>query len=331
MTEEPLLLPTIVDLVRRYGCSVSHAALSPQHSIFRAPGIDGLVGFLVMRQCAVVLGDPICAPEDKTALADAFAAHCADNGWPILYVIATKDMLAYAQERGYAMMEFASLLIADPQYDLKTGHQNFHLRQHLSHVGRTGVTVQEYHTGITPDDHLEAQMESVYRRWVSARRGLQMYLADQRLFEDRSGRRWFIAELEGSIVGILSILDINCFDCHYLINIVFSLPEAPLYTNELMVVEVLSTLRKEGVRSVSFGVGPLAALGRVEGSGRLSEFLSRSIYRLASRVMSLHSKTVFWEKFHVARREPLYVLSQSSRFGLRELTALSMAFHISVT
>jgi hypothetical protein len=112
-------------------------------------------------------------------------------------------MLTYAQKRGYAIMEFASLLITDPQYDLKTDHQNFHLRQHLSHVGRSGVTVHEYPRGITPDDQLEAQMESVYRRWVAARRGLQMYLADQRLFEGRSGRRWFIAKLEGRVVGIL--------------------------------------------------------------------------------------------------------------------------------
>jgi lysylphosphatidylglycerol synthetase-like protein (DUF2156 family) len=56
-----------------------HAALSPQHSLFRAPGIDGVVGFLVMWRRAVVLGDPICAPENKTALADAFASHCAEH------------------------------------------------------------------------------------------------------------------------------------------------------------------------------------------------------------------------------------------------------------
>ncbi|MCX7102711.1 MAG: hypothetical protein NTX38_14830 [Methylobacter sp.] len=103
--------------------------------------------------------------------------------------------------------------------------------------------------------------------------------------------------------------------------------EAPM----TMVVEALSALRNECVPLVSFGVGPLAALGRIEGASRFSEFLSRSIYRLASRVINLHSKTVFWEKFHVTLREPLYLLSQSSRFGLRELTTLSLAFHISLT
>jgi hypothetical protein len=39
----------------------------------------------------------------------------------ILYLAATADMQAYAHERGYASMEFANLLMADPQYDPEEG------------------------------------------------------------------------------------------------------------------------------------------------------------------------------------------------------------------
>ena len=58
-----------VELVDRYGGSVSHAALNPLFSIFRAPAIDGLIGFRVVRGGAVVQGDPVCAPGLKTSLA----------------------------------------------------------------------------------------------------------------------------------------------------------------------------------------------------------------------------------------------------------------------
>ena len=63
----------VVELVRRHGGVMSHAALDPSRSIFRAPGIDGLICFLPALWSAAVLGDPVCAPEHKAALADAFA------------------------------------------------------------------------------------------------------------------------------------------------------------------------------------------------------------------------------------------------------------------
>jgi lysylphosphatidylglycerol synthetase-like protein (DUF2156 family) len=127
------------------------------------------------------------------------------------------------------------------------------------------------------------------------------------------------------------MLRINDFDCYNLINIVFSSPAAPLYTNELMVAAALQALRAEGIRSVCLGVGPLGALGLVDGFSSVTEFLSRSIYRLTAKVMCLHGRSMFWEKFHPTRREPLYLLFQSPHIGLRELNALLRAFHLSVT
>jgi len=332
MTEiSPLPLSSDVELVRRYGGVVSHAALDPSRSTFRAAGIDGLVGFLVVRRCAVVLGDPVCAPEQKAPLADAFAAHCAGKGWSILYANASAAMQAYSRERGYASMEFASLLLADPRNDPEAGHAGRHLRQHLNHTRRMGVTVHEYLGEEPPDTRLEAQAQAACEGWLADRRGPQMYLGRPRLFEDREGRRWFVAEHGGSVVGFLSMLRVSCVEGCSLVNIVFSSPAAPPRTNELMVSAALRALREEGADLVCLGVGPLAALGRIEGcGGAVTECLSRVLYRWVAGRMHLHGKTVFWEKFRVTRVEPLYLLFQSPRIGLGEFNALLRAFHFSV-
>lgn len=326
-----LPISSAVELVRRYGGPVSHAALDPLLSTFRVPDIDGLIGFLVVRHCAVVQGDPICAPEHKITLADAFSSYCADNGWSILYSAATKPMHAYARERGYATMEFAELLIADPLHDPELEHRGRHLRQHLNHARRTGLVVREYLGNTAQDARLETQIKAAYQHWQTARHGLQMHLGQQRLFADKPGRRWFIAELAGSVVGVLSMLRINSFESHNLINIVFSSPAAPLYSNELMVVTALQALREKGVRSVCLGVGPLAALGQIQGCNRTTEFLSRKLYQFAAKAMNLQGRTMFWEKYHVTQREPLYLIFQSPRIGLSELYALFKALHCSVT
>ncbi len=108
---------------------------------------------------------------------------------------------------------------------------------------------------------------------------------------------------------MLSMLRMDCFESHHLINIVFSSPTAPLYSNELMVVTALQALRDEDISSVCLGVGPLAALGQIQGCNSATEFLSRKLYQLAAKTMNLHGRTVFWEKYHVTQREPLYLTS----------------------
>ena len=323
-------LTSDIELVRRYGGPVSHAALDPSCTLFSVPGINGLIGFLPTRHSAVVLGDPICAPEHKAALADAFAAHCADLNRSVVYAVVTQDMHNYARERGYGAMEFASLLMADPQCDPEADRQGRHLRQHLNHTRRTGVTVREYQGDTSPDARLEAQAEAACEQWLTTRRGPQMFLGRPRLFEDRPGRRWFIAEQEGHVVGVLSMLRVSCIDSDSLINIVFSSPVAPIHTNELMVVTALRALREEGADSVCLGVGPKDALGQIDGCSGVTELLSRNIYRLAANIMHLHGKTLFWEKYRVTRREPLYLLFQSPHIRFREINALLQAFHFSV-
>jgi hypothetical protein len=42
---------------------------------------------------------------------------------------------------------------------------------------------------------------------------------------------------------------------------------------------------------------------------------------LAVKVINLHSRIVFWEKYHVTRREPLHLFFQTPRIGLCEFNA----------
>ncbi len=128
-----------------------------------------------------------------------------------------------------------------------------------------GVRVREYHGEASPDAWLETQAEEACAQWLTNRHGTQIHLGRPRLFGDKLGRRWFVAEHAGNIVGLLSMLRVGKGGGGRLINLVFSSPVAPLHTNELMVVTALRALREEGVSSVCLGIGPLEALGRIDG------------------------------------------------------------------
>lgn len=316
-----------VDIVRCHGGPVSHAALDPACREFAVPGLTGLIGFVLVRRCAVVYGDPIAAPADQGRLADAFAAHCAAQGWSILYLAASGSMYAYARARGYGAIEFAELLTGDPRHDPEAGHAGRHLRQNVNRVRRLGVTVREYAGAAAPDRRLEASAEAVYAAWCSARSGPQIYLGRFPLFANRSGRRWFIAEQGGELIGVLSMLRAHCSESRSLINLVFGSPAAPLHTGDLLVVAALQALREEGAGSVAFGIGPRGKLGLIAGFDGVTGFLARGIYRLAAQAMHLKGKTVFWEKYGVTGREPLYLLFQPPRIRFPELRALAQALH----
>lgn len=59
----------------------------------------------------------------------------------------------------------------------------------------------------------------------------------------------------------------------------------------------LRALRKEGAGSVCLGIGPMKALGQIEGYAAIVEWLFRKFYRLAAaKLMPQHGEKVFWEK-----------------------------------
>ncbi len=319
-----------IDLIRRYGGPVSHAALHPCYRTFRTPGIDGLVGFLLDHRCAVMLGDPICPPGRRDELATAFAQYCAGNNWSVIYAVATGNMRSFVNDSGCGMLEFADLLVANPQHDPEAGSKGRHLRWNLNRARRHGVKVREYQGNISLDAELEAQAEAALESWRSGRKGFQMYLGSPRLFADRPGCRWFIAECAGNIVGVLYLLRVNCAGSRYLIDLVFSTPSAPRHTNELMVVAAFQALREEGEEAVCLGVGPKALLGEIQGFGAIASGLARGFYQLSNRMVPQHGKTVFWEKFGIVHREPLYLIFQQPWVGIREFRALLRTFNFSM-
>jgi hypothetical protein len=97
-----------------------------------------------------------------------------------------------------------------------------------------------------------------------------------------------------------------------------------------MVTTVFKALREEGEQSVSLGVGPRATLGEIHGFGRFTSSLARFFYHLSNKMVPQHGKTVFWEKFGIVHREPLFLFFPRPWVGVREFRALLRTFNFSM-
>ena len=316
--------------VRRYGGPVSHSILDASFKTFRVSGIEGFIGFRLHHGCAVAMGDPICHPEYREDLARAFAAYCAEYSWPVIFAVASDAMRPFIEQSGGALVQVAELLIADPQQDPLNGPRGSHLRTCNRHSAREGVTVREYDGNGAPDPALEERVMRAMETWRSQRQGLQLHIGSHLVFRTKKGCRWFLAEQADRIVGVLTLLEINDELHTSLIDLVFSTPDAPLHTNELLIVTAFQRLKEGDSRRCWLGVAPGETAGELKGFGPMSTRLARFFYTLAIRLVPQKGKGAFWKKFGIVQKDPLYMMFLTPRVGLREFRALLSTFNLSL-
>src|SRR5438874_11194580 len=86
--------PTVAELIRSYGNhTLAFFALAPQNLHFLAPDGAGLVNYRLTSKVAVVLGDPLCAPQAREQVTDSSLAFCAQHGWRVAFYEVDPDHL----------------------------------------------------------------------------------------------------------------------------------------------------------------------------------------------------------------------------------------------
>lgn len=322
-------LESDVDLMRRFGGPISHAALLSSCQIFRVAGIEGLLGFRVHHGHAVVLGDPVANEVHWKTLYEVFLTYAAEQGLSVIFVVVSKRFVDLALGDFACAMQFGELLVGNPGEDPEKGARGGHLRTSVRYPQRMGVTIRSYESAGPIDPALEARVLRATAEWRARRKGFQLHIGSHRFFENRGGCRLFIAEHEGQVVGVLSLIKIGSAGCQYLIDLVFSTPSAPTHTNEFLIVSAYSQLRLEGVDRVCLGVAPSGELSDMIGFGAWRAFLARGFYALANRLVPQYGKIFFWKKFGILRSDPLYLLFQDERIGIQTFRALLKAFNFS--
>lgn len=319
----------VCGLVRRYGGAVSTALLDSACELFRTDGIDGAIGYRSCLGCAVAIGDPVCAEEDKPRLAEAFSEFCRAKRLHTAYAVASPSFAHWAAEQGYAALCFGEELWFDPRRDPAAGAAGRELRKKLLRAGREGIELREYAPERGRDPELERRMEAAARSWLEARRGPQLYLVPLRPFEHPDGRRWFYALHRGRVVGMLATLRLEARG-GYLLEHHLAIPEAPIGTSESLVAEALRTFGREGIEWATFGPAPANELGEVLGLGELQERFVRAVFRRLATTFHFESRNRYRRKFQVAGSQNSYLLVSPPKLGAREIGGFMKAFNASL-
>lgn len=317
-----------VEIVRRWGGSTSDAILGSDCSIFQTPSCQGLIGYRRAKNCVIVLGDPVCPSNELPTLVNAFHTFCKEKGWEIVYIVASKQFSEWAKQNNFiqARVEFGDELVLNPLLEdprKQTGTHASLVRRKVRRALKQNITVKEY---ILPDLKIEKSLLDIGLAWLSARQGPQIHISNVHLFDNRMGKRWFYAEQNGQILGVVVI---NQLQSHqgWLLNHLMTLPGAPPGIPEILVIQVLETLCNENCSYLTFGTAVKTKLGGIEGLGSFSTWASRQIFHWANKFFQLDRRKDFWGKFE-PRHMPLYLLFTRKQISLSEIKALMAALNV---
>lgn len=323
MSEPLTTTKSIGEYVQLWGTSASIAILDPLCKVFHTPEIDGIIGFHEGKHAMVVVGDPLCAPEDMVNLSKAFHAFAQEKNKKVIYMLATQPFVDRSlQDSPKAFMQIADELIVDPSNNPIEGSKGRKLRNKISHAQRDGLEVKEY---TDEDRDLEEAISLAATEWLKQRKGPQLYLANVNLFEERVGKRWFYAEKNGQIVGVLLLNRLESKN-GWLYNLLMATPEAPWGTSEMLAIKALDQLRAEGCHYVTFGVVTGDHIGEIKGMGPITTWFAKLGYKLANWFFDLTGRKTYWTKFQ-PKSEITYLLLNSPKFGVKDVMDIMRALN----
>jgi len=159
-------------LLRLYGAhTLSFFGLAPKQRHFLAPDGTGLVNYQLMHKVAVVLGDPVCAPEACEQTIRSFLDFCTLHRWHVAFYQASPERLAayrFLHLRTFKMGEEA---ILHPQTFTLQGSALANVRTSCRRAEREGVRIQWYE-GVLPLEGMQ-HIEDISRAWLGQKAGKQ--------------------------------------------------------------------------------------------------------------------------------------------------------------
>ncbi len=150
--EEPLIEEQFVQarhreeaLTSAYGShTLAFFGLAPENLHFVTPDGKGLVNYRLTRNVAVVLGDPVCAPEDIERVTQSFLNFCKRHKWRVaFYQVYPQHLDTYRKLtlRAFKMGEEAMI---NPQTFTLHGSALANVRTSCRRAEREGVTIEWY-------------------------------------------------------------------------------------------------------------------------------------------------------------------------------------------
>jgi phosphatidylglycerol lysyltransferase len=158
------------ELMRAYGSnSLAFFGQALENSHFLAPDGAGLVHYRLVNKVAVVLGDPVCAPEIGEQVTQSFLDVCARHHWRVAFYQASPQYLATYHALRLRAWKMGEEAILSPQTFTLQGSAMANVRTSARRAERDAVRISWYE-GVPPSEVMQ-QLEQVSSAWLEHKAG----------------------------------------------------------------------------------------------------------------------------------------------------------------
>lgn len=312
--ENTLELERVTSIVKRLGHPASTLVLDSPCCIFNIPEVDGLIGYQLVQNCAVVMGDPVCLPQDLATLTQAFHHYCQEHNWPIIYLLASESFAHWTINNKCCrtLIQVGEELSLDPT----TFQKKQKLRWKINQSIHSGVLIKEYQHF---DPSLENQIKTTIQTWEKTKQTSQIYLETSNLFPVSENKRIFYAAQGEKIVGLLVLSEIDRSQ-GWVVTTFFATCDAPVGVTEHLMTSVFDTLASENCHFLCLGAISGSKLGEIVGLDIVSRVCAHLIFGITKWFFHFDTRKIYFDKYHPMRK-PTYLLC-SGKLSSRELLAL---------
>lgn len=282
---------SLASLVKRLGNPESTILLQSPCHVFQIPAVDGAIGYYQIRNCAIVMGSPMCLPQDIAGLTKAFHLYCQEYNLKTVYFLVDHDFAYWAINNGCrTLIRVGSELSVNPTH-FRIKHK---LRWLINQSIQRGVHVKEYKNF---DPLLENQMKNAIHTWLKQRRGPQIYLGNISFFNSDTEKRIFYAQREDQIIGVLVLTQVDHFQ-GWVVSSYLAISNALVGTTEHLMCSTLDTLADENCPFLCLGVISGTQLGEVIGLSPFKITMADLIFKTAKWYFKLDAKARYLNKYH---------------------------------
>ena len=288
----------------------SLVSIAPDAHFWYCPELDGSVVYNEVGKVWLVPGDPLARKEDLAELTQRFMDAARKEAKLVAFMPATER---FAESVSGLALD-AVKVGAAPYFDLRTwgprGDRAKKARAGVNQARRAGLRIEVVEE---PTASFRDETTQLCEAWLKSRRfGLKLgWLFNLDPFQHAHLKKYFAArDASGRLVGFLEASPMPARHGWYLEDVIRA-PDAPVGTNDLLVVEALNFLKLCGAQLATLGTSPLAHEGVISSridNQELTSILIRGAFRCFAPFYNFDGLRRFKTKFAPSWWESEYLL-----------------------
>ncbi|HTK07992.1 MAG TPA: phosphatidylglycerol lysyltransferase domain-containing protein [Ktedonobacteraceae bacterium] len=156
------------ELIKTFGVqTMAFFALDARNMRYIAPGGEGVVNYRLIGDTAVVVGDPVAAPEARERVLKQFLSLCALKDWRMAVYQARADDLPLYRKLRLTVMKIGEEALLHPQTFLLKGAAMANVRTSSRRAEREGVFL-DWYEGEPPREVL-ALLQELSQTWLQGK------------------------------------------------------------------------------------------------------------------------------------------------------------------